>query len=434
MCIIVENSIGAKIDDHIVDNCVTINDDGYAIFFLDTGELIKTMDKGKMSVLMSEARPYVAHCRYATLGATCEENIHLFEFENYLFAMNGTVSGWKDEKANDTRQLLEIVKLLPKNKVTDVLSMFKARFLIVNRETKKFYRTGDWIEHKGVCYSKDNVLKKKKYSSTQYQGQGQWPSQHQNQYGEEVKKSTSQRTEGSGKASKIGSEWEGLQDYSKYDNDSGNSTGGRRSYEDKLRTKRGMWKFNGNGNWIWREFKPRKTEQTEIQTETTKTTEEQKKIAFEPKKTDAESKKPTKVKIAVWGEFAENTEFFKELGLEKSTPEFGRLIDKYWRFIKPEKRPYLIKSSKPIEKPVVFNVYEVDSNLLPILDKKFDCPRIIQRVTLPIAIKNTTTQVMTYAITTKEVMERFKDKTTWLAINSNNGLKLTSQGPALVRF
>lgn len=124
---------------------------------------------------MSEAKPYVAHARYMTAGKVCKENIHLFEQGDWLVAMNGTISGFADKKANDTRLALEILKTIPRKKDKIVfMEKWEARFLCINRKTKEVIRTGKWIEKEGVQYSKGNVLQtfQRKTYSYDYYGDG----------------------------------------------------------------------------------------------------------------------------------------------------------------------------------------------------------------------------------------------------------------------
>jgi predicted glutamine amidotransferase len=117
------------------------------------------MDKDEMLFHMSEAKPYVAHARYMTAGKICKENIHLFEQGDWLVAMNGTISGFANKTANDTKLALEILKTIPRKKdKIAFMEMWEARFLCINRKTKEVIRTGKWVEKEGVQYSKNNVL------------------------------------------------------------------------------------------------------------------------------------------------------------------------------------------------------------------------------------------------------------------------------------
>ena len=131
------------------------------------------MDKDEMMFHMSEAKPYVAHARFMTAGKVCKENIHLFEQGDWLIAMNGTISGFADKAANDTRLALEILKTIPRKK--DKIAFMKkweARFLCINRKTKEVVRTGKWIEKEGVQYSKNNVLQSFQKSTYSYSDYG----------------------------------------------------------------------------------------------------------------------------------------------------------------------------------------------------------------------------------------------------------------------
>ncbi len=108
---------------------------------------------------MSEEKPYLAHARYATAGKVCSTNIHMFEQGDWLISMNGTISGFADKKANDTRLAIQILATIPRKKdKIKFMEMWEARFLCINRKTKEVVRTGKWFEKEGVQYSKNNVL------------------------------------------------------------------------------------------------------------------------------------------------------------------------------------------------------------------------------------------------------------------------------------
>jgi hypothetical protein len=61
-----------------------------------------------------------------------------------------------------------MMKLVKPNKVKKFLEFYEARFLIINRKTKKIITTGKWIEDDGAFYSKDNVLNYYYYGGTGY--------------------------------------------------------------------------------------------------------------------------------------------------------------------------------------------------------------------------------------------------------------------------
>jgi predicted glutamine amidotransferase len=162
MCIIIDNSQGKKLEEYIISNSIDFNPDGFAFYNLKTGDLIKTMDKKKIRDLLSLEVPFLCHCRKATKGAICEENIHFFESGDWIFAMNGTVLGFSDPKANDTRLIFKIIlEHVKQDKILDFLNMWEARFLLYNRKSKKLYKTGIWHNKDGVFYSKQNVLEEK---------------------------------------------------------------------------------------------------------------------------------------------------------------------------------------------------------------------------------------------------------------------------------
>jgi len=165
LCIIIDNSLGKKIPEYIVNNSIEINSDGYAFYNLKTKELTKTMDKTVMENLLRQEIPFIAHCRYATVGKVSEENIHLFEVGDWLVAMNGTIRGLADSTTNDTLQVIEMIKMVKPNMIKQFLEYFEARFLLVNKVTGKKIKTGKWFKNSGVDYSKDNVLNEQTYKN-----------------------------------------------------------------------------------------------------------------------------------------------------------------------------------------------------------------------------------------------------------------------------
>lgn len=161
MCIIVENTTRKAIDQTIAADCVLLNSDGFGIVYLDgTGESFRTLNMDfAEKILSTETRPYVAHCRFATIGEVNQDFVHPFPIGKgrYLF-QNGTISV-EDKSVCDTLQLAKAIKGVGDDGVKVILeAMSPTRFAVANRKTGDVYRVGDWVEHEGVYYSKDNVL------------------------------------------------------------------------------------------------------------------------------------------------------------------------------------------------------------------------------------------------------------------------------------
>ena len=164
MCIILDNSVGAKIPLWLVENMLYENQDGYAHIDLETGKIIRTMDEDEIRKVLKNGGKYLFHARKTTTGKTCLENCHLIPVANdWHLMMNGTVRGFGGNDVNDTHEIADTLRLMPEKNVLKFLNKFDARFLVVNSKSKKFYKTGEWhnleFDGKKVWLSKDNVLK-----------------------------------------------------------------------------------------------------------------------------------------------------------------------------------------------------------------------------------------------------------------------------------
>ena len=158
MCIILYNPAGQIPTPHIIANSVLDNPHGFGFYDIVNDELTCTMNREEMAELMAQPIAYIAHCRYATRGAVNRANIHPFKAGKWLVFMNGTIEGLKT-KANDTRKIAKVLSRLGSTKGwVELLSLWSARFILINRETKEVIQTGDWIPHEGIFYSKDSVL------------------------------------------------------------------------------------------------------------------------------------------------------------------------------------------------------------------------------------------------------------------------------------
>lgn len=174
MCIIIRNLTGAAVSKSIAKRCVEINSDGFGIVYLDgKGSSFRTLDMVVAErILTTETRPYVAHCRYATVGEVSTDAIHPFPIGRgrYLF-QNGTLS-CDDQDTCDTLQLAECLRGLSDRRVAFLLQALDGcRFAVA--DTKKLHSDlfGEWHKDAGIEYSKRNVLDPVTYSASSY---GRW--------------------------------------------------------------------------------------------------------------------------------------------------------------------------------------------------------------------------------------------------------------------
>jgi len=158
MCIIIDNRAGEKLSKEIINRSISLNGDGFGFFDAETGEVKRTMSPKKMKKMLKSRKPFIAHCRYATVGVKNISNVHPFEFEKGWMMQNGTVGGFRDSRS-DSANLADLLNHVPVKKVEDFLSSFDSRFLVRLEKSGEVIKTGKWFEHEGVSYSKDNVLK-----------------------------------------------------------------------------------------------------------------------------------------------------------------------------------------------------------------------------------------------------------------------------------
>lgn len=163
MCIIINNSAGLKLTVETIEDCLAANPDGVGFYDLTTGKLKKTLDPKIAAVWLASETPFVAHCRYATCGKVCIENVHPFEFGDKLIMMNGTVSGYFNEYSNDTRQLVAQLDYVKDDGIVDFLECFAARFCIIDTVTRTAHTIGKWVCRDGIEFSNDRIFDKKRY-------------------------------------------------------------------------------------------------------------------------------------------------------------------------------------------------------------------------------------------------------------------------------
>jgi len=182
MCVIIRNTTGKPVSADIAKRCVTINPDGFGIVYLDhKGDSFRTLDMVLAERLLStETRPFVAHCRFATVGDVSPDAIHPFPIGKgrYLF-QNGTLSCDNQDRC-DTLQLAESIHGLSDERVAFILTALNGcRFAVANTKSGSSDVYGKWHKKDGIEYSKENVLSKTKPRVYQWDSDGGY----QNSYG-----------------------------------------------------------------------------------------------------------------------------------------------------------------------------------------------------------------------------------------------------------
>ncbi len=162
MCvIIIKHQQDKQIKDEILKASSIKNPHGLGIVWLDTYN-ISWHKSSEWSILKTD-RPYIAHFRWATIGAVNTENMHPFQCgksEEWLM-QNGTIYGLGNAQVCDTKVLASNLSKLPREHWKHELSKHNCRFVTINTEKKSYqiYNKADWVKHDGVWYSKGNVLK-----------------------------------------------------------------------------------------------------------------------------------------------------------------------------------------------------------------------------------------------------------------------------------
>jgi len=138
-----------------------INPHGLGIIWLDTFEV--TYHKSKDYRLLLTERPFIAHFRYATMGAVNRENTHPFICGNNkdeLLMHNGTIKGLGSAELCDSKALAIELGSTPRQDWKTRLENYDSRFVSVNLRTRSFqiYNRNLYTYRDGVWYSKANVL------------------------------------------------------------------------------------------------------------------------------------------------------------------------------------------------------------------------------------------------------------------------------------
>jgi gamma-glutamylaminecyclotransferase len=157
MCLIIHNPKAKDVSWETISNAMSMNPDGFGIFFHDTKEIVRSMKWGEIEALLDTGRPYTAHFRYATSGPIKEANCHPFEIDDtFSIMMNGTIDRLVSTKTVDTVALCRILNGLSRDKMLEILATYPCRFALLNRSTGKvdIVNRDLWTIRDGVHYSK----------------------------------------------------------------------------------------------------------------------------------------------------------------------------------------------------------------------------------------------------------------------------------------
>jgi gamma-glutamylcyclotransferase (GGCT)/AIG2-like uncharacterized protein YtfP len=160
MCVIIIKQVGLQVTDATLKKASTINPDGLGIVWLDTFET--TYHKSNEYMVLSTDRPYIAHFRYATVGAVGISNTHPFvcgKNTNEYLMMNGTIRGLGNHADCDSKVLAISLGDISRNKWKKKLEEYDSRFVTINVRNRTFqvYNKKLWTVVDGVWYSKDSV-------------------------------------------------------------------------------------------------------------------------------------------------------------------------------------------------------------------------------------------------------------------------------------
>jgi gamma-glutamylaminecyclotransferase len=161
MCVIIIKQTGKHVPQEVAKTSARINPHGLGIIWLDTFEV--TYHKSSEYAVLDTKRPFIAHFRYATIGAINKENTHPFRCgsnKQEWLMMNGTIRALGNFKKSDSRVLAENLGEIPRHKWKKELEQYECRFVTINTHSRTYqvYNKELWVQKDGVWYSKDNVL------------------------------------------------------------------------------------------------------------------------------------------------------------------------------------------------------------------------------------------------------------------------------------
>ena len=161
MCVIIIKQKGKHVPNEVAKTSARVNPHGLGVIWLDTFEV--TYHKSAEYKVLDTARPFIAHFRYATIGAINKENTHPFRCgsnKQEWLMMNGTIKALGDHKKSDSKVLAENLGEVARYKWKQELEKYECRFVTINTYSRTYqvYNKELWIQRDGVWYSKDNVL------------------------------------------------------------------------------------------------------------------------------------------------------------------------------------------------------------------------------------------------------------------------------------
>lgn len=161
MCVIIIKQSGQKLSAEVAKTSARINPHGLGIIWMDTFEV--TYHKSSEHKVLLTERPFIAHFRYATIGAINKDNTHPFVCGkncNEWLMMNGTIHGLGNKKKSDSKVLAEMLGDMPRHLWKKELEKHDCRFVTVNtrNRTYQIYNKELWTQRDGIWFSKPNVL------------------------------------------------------------------------------------------------------------------------------------------------------------------------------------------------------------------------------------------------------------------------------------
>ena len=161
MCVIIIKQTGKHVPQEVAKTSARINPHGLGVIWLDTFEV--TYHKSTDYKVLDTERPFIAHFRFATIGAINKENTHPFRCgknKQEWLMMNGTIRALGNFKKSDSKILAENLGEIPRHKWKKELEQYECRFVTINTHSRTYqvYNKELWVQRDGVWYSKDNVL------------------------------------------------------------------------------------------------------------------------------------------------------------------------------------------------------------------------------------------------------------------------------------
>jgi len=161
MCVIIIKQKEQVMSREIAKTSARINPHGLGIIWLDTFEV--TYHESKDYGLLLTERPFIAHFRYATVGAINRENMHPFQCgvqKDEWLMMNGTIKGMGNAQMSDSKALAISLGQIPRQMWKQELEQYESRFVTINTRTRSFqiYNRDAYTYRDGIWYSKANVL------------------------------------------------------------------------------------------------------------------------------------------------------------------------------------------------------------------------------------------------------------------------------------